>query len=265
MGDYYQPQEISSYVKRVSRYGYLSLEEELELARQYRKGDSKAGETLVKANLRNVVKAAKPFFYQGHNPLEIIQEGNVGLMRALPLFDPDRGIKFFSYAVWWVRCYIMNYLSRTHKPHTGMLGLAPNVVSLDTAVSSNSSTEECFVNHLADDAPSQEEELITRQEPVILQRILGSNSCPLTDRELYVLRRRYLDEPRPTLGQVARVLKITKERVRQIENKSLEKMRNHIRVKYSLEREDFISDDRIQYPEKGLFPQPGHASRAYLS
>ncbi|NLW68786.1 MAG: RNA polymerase subunit sigma-70, partial [Bacteriovoracaceae bacterium] len=81
-----QPYEVSLYTKRVNEYRYLTLEEELDLARKYREGDIEAGKTLVNANLRNVVKAGRPFFYQGYNPLEIIQEGNLGLMRALPLF-----------------------------------------------------------------------------------------------------------------------------------------------------------------------------------
>jgi RNA polymerase sigma-32 factor len=248
-----QPYEVSLYTKRVNEYRYLTLEEELDLARKYREGDIEAGKTLVNANLRNVVKAGWPFFYQGYNPLEIIQEGNLGLMRALPLFDPDRGIKFFSYAVWWVRCYIMNFISRSCKSQTGMLGLAPNVISLDTTMSDKSNNEECFIDHVPDDSPSQEEELISRQEPKILFRILESKGCPLTSRERYVLERRYLDEPRPTLGQVAETLNLTKERVRQIENKSLEKMKNYIEVNYSLGREDFIAEDRSLPYARGMF------------
>jgi len=99
----------------------------------------------------------------------------------------------------------------------------------------------------------QEEELISRQEPKILFRILESKGCPLTSRERYVLERRYLDEPRPTLGQVAETLNLTKERVRQIENKSLEKMKNYIEVNYSLGREDFIAEDRSLPYARGMF------------
>jgi RNA polymerase sigma-32 factor len=260
MGNNYQPYEISLYSKKINEYRYLTLEEELALARRYRDGDLEAGQTLVNANLRNVVKAGRSFFYQGYNPLEIVQEGNMGLMRALPLFDPDRGIKFFSYAVWWVRCYIMNFISRSCKPRTGMLGFAPNVISLDTAMSDKTGNEECFIDHIPDDSPTQEEELISRQEPMLLFRILESESCPLTTRERYVLERRYLDEPRPTLGQVAQTLNLTKERVRQIENKSLEKMKNHIRVNYSLEKEDFIAGYRSLPSGKGMFSHLGSAN-----
>ncbi len=252
MGSSYQPYEVSLYQKKMNEFRYLTLEEELELARRYRDGDSEAGRTLVEANLRNVVKVSRGYFYQGYDPLEIVQEGNMGLMRALPLFDPDRGIKFFSYAVWWVRCYIMNFLAKSSKPLTGMIGHAPGVVSLDTAMSDKSDNEECFVDHIPDEAPSQEDELVSRQRPVLLFRILDSESCPLTGRERYVLQRRYLDEPRPTLGQVAQVLNITKERVRQIENKSLEKMKHHIRESYSLGKDDFVADYRSLPSGRGL-------------
>ncbi|MFY9167847.1 MAG: sigma-70 family RNA polymerase sigma factor [Desulfomonilia bacterium] len=252
MGSKYQPYEVSEYQRRMNEFRYLTLEEELELVRRYRNGDSEAGRMLVEANLRNVVKVSRNYFYQGYDPLEIIQEGNLGLMRALPMFDPDRGIKFFSYAVWWVRCYIMNFIAKSSKPQTGMIGHASGVVSLDTAMSDKSDNEECFVDHIPDEAPSQEDELVSRQSPILLFQILDSESCPLTGRERYILQRRYLDEPRPTLGQVAQSLNITKERVRQIENKSLEKMKHHIRENYSLEKDDFIVDYRSLPSGRGL-------------
>ncbi len=252
MGGSYQPYEVSVYQKRMNQFRYLTLEEELELGRRYRDGDSDAGRTLVEANLRNVVKVSRNYFYQGYDPLEIIQEGNMGLMKALPLFDPDRGFKFFSYAVWWVRCYIMNFIAKSSKPQTGLLGHAPGVVSLDTAMSDKSDNEESFVDHIPDETPSQEDEMVSRQRPVLLFRILDSETCPLTGRERYILQRRYLDEPRPTLGQVAQVLNITKERVRQIENKSLEKMKLHIRENYSLGKDDFVADHRSLPFGRGL-------------
>jgi RNA polymerase sigma factor (sigma-70 family) len=260
MGSSYRPYEISAYMKRVNQYPYLSLEEELELARRYRAGDEQAGQTLVQANLRHVIRACRSFFGQGHQPMDVVQEGNMGLMRALPLFDPERGVKFFSYAVWWVRCCVMNFLSRSRKPQHGLLGLAPGIVSLDAVMSGASGTEECFVDHLPDGAPSQEENLMSRQEPVILLKVLGSESCPLTIRERYVIQRRYLDEPRSTLGDIALTLNITKERVRQIENESLRKMNRYMQEHFSLGREDVITSPPGRNFGQERFPQQAWAN-----
>jgi RNA polymerase sigma factor (sigma-70 family) len=241
MGSSHQPYEVSAYLKKVNQYPFLNLDEELDLARRYRAGDEQAGQRLVQANLRHVVTACRPFFGQGHQPMDIIQEGNVGLMRALSTFDPERGVKFFSYAVWWVRCCVMNFLGRSRKPQHGLLGLAPGIVSIDAVMSDASGTEERFVDHISDNAPSQEESMMSRQEPVILLKVLDHEGCPLSPRERHVIQRRYLDEPRSTLGEVALSLNVTKERVRQIENESLRKMKRHLREHFGLGREDVIA------------------------
>jgi RNA polymerase sigma-32 factor len=102
---------LQRYMAEISRYPLLSQEEETRLARKYReKGDLRAAYTLVVANLRLVVKIAYEFRRNFANLMDLIQEGNIGLMRAVEKFDPYRGVKLSSYAAWWIRAYIIRYV-----------------------------------------------------------------------------------------------------------------------------------------------------------
>jgi RNA polymerase sigma-32 factor len=102
---------LSRYLAEVRRFPLLTREEEIEIAKRYQKhGDPADAYRLVTANLRLVVKIAMEFARASKNLLDLIQEGNVGLMEAVKNFDPYRGIRFPSYAVWWIRAYIYRYL-----------------------------------------------------------------------------------------------------------------------------------------------------------
>ena len=102
---------LSRYMAEIRRYPLLSPEEEHELAVQYKEyGDVQAAYRLVTANLRLVVMIARSYQRAFRNLLDLIQEGNVGLMDAVRKFDPYRGVRFPSYAVWWVRAYIIRYI-----------------------------------------------------------------------------------------------------------------------------------------------------------
>ena len=98
---------------RINRYSILKVEEEQKLARQFAKGDLQAGHRLVTANLRFVVKVAYEYRSYGIRMADLIQEGNIGLMKAVQKFDPDKGIRLISYAVWWIRAYIQNYILKS--------------------------------------------------------------------------------------------------------------------------------------------------------
>ena len=105
---------IDQYVAEIKRYPLLDAEEELELARQYRDdGDIAAAHQLVVSNLRFVVKIAHEYRHYGMKTLDLIQEGNMGLMMAVKKFDPDRGYRLISYAVWWIRAQIQSFVQRS--------------------------------------------------------------------------------------------------------------------------------------------------------
>ena len=102
---------LSRYLAEIRRFPLLSREEEIEVAKRYHEThDPEAALTLVTANLRLVVKIAHEFARASRNLLDLVQEGNIGLMEAVKSFDPYRGIRFPSYAVWWIRAYIIRYL-----------------------------------------------------------------------------------------------------------------------------------------------------------
>ncbi len=102
------------YMKEINRFALLTREEEFELARLYRQdGNLEAAHRLICANLRFVVKIANEYRAYGMKILDLIQEGNIGLMLAVKKFDPQKGIRLISYAVWWIRAYIQNFIIRS--------------------------------------------------------------------------------------------------------------------------------------------------------
>jgi len=108
------PSSLDLYLSEINRFALLTAEEEQELARSYRaKGDTRCAHRLVTANLRFVVKVSYEYRSYGFKMGDLIQEGNIGLMKAVQKFDPDKGIRLISYAVWWIRAYIQNYILRS--------------------------------------------------------------------------------------------------------------------------------------------------------
>src|SRR6266567_349450 len=105
---------LDLYLTEINQFPLLAVEREQELAREYqRKGDSRAAHQLVTANLRFVVKVAHEYRSYGFRMPDLVQEGNIGLMKAVQKFDPDKGIRLISYAVWWIRAYIQNYILKS--------------------------------------------------------------------------------------------------------------------------------------------------------
>jgi RNA polymerase sigma-32 factor len=105
---------IDRYLSEINQFQLLSVEEEQSLARVFRaKGDTRSAHRLITANLRFVVKVAYEYRSYGFRMADLIQEGNIGLMKAVQKFDPDKGIRLISYAVWWIRAYIQNYILKS--------------------------------------------------------------------------------------------------------------------------------------------------------
>lgn len=103
-----------NYMTQINRFALLSRREEHDLAVRYRRdGDLDAAQALVCANLRFVVKIAQEYRNYGLKSLDLIQEGNIGLMMAVKKFDPDRGIRLITYAVWWIRAYMQNFIIKS--------------------------------------------------------------------------------------------------------------------------------------------------------
>ncbi len=258
------------YLAEIRRFPVLSAEEEHRLAvRFYEEQDLEAAQTLITANLRFVVKIAGEYRAYGMRMLDLIQEGNVGLMMAVRKFNPYKGFRLISYAVWWIRAYIQNYiisawsllkigttqaqrklffkLNQAKNAIKNMMGeddvpaasLALDVkeseflemeqrlrgdYSLDAEIAGNDGGT--LLEVLADERMNQEELLAENQEATILEREIGQALGRLNDKERYIIEHRVSAEEPKTLQEIADHFSISRERVRQIEEGALKKMRS---------------------------------------
>ncbi|MFB6285056.1 MAG: RNA polymerase sigma factor RpoD/SigA [Candidatus Bipolaricaulia bacterium] len=268
---------VQTYLKEIGRVNLLTPEGEKDIARRVQEGDEEAKAELAAANLRLVVSIAKRYTGLGLPLLDLIQEGNVGLMRAIEKFDPERGFKFSTYATWWIRQAITRAITQTSRSIRLPESLIQRLRQIHQAESSwidkygEPPTDEDLADeldipveqvHEARQAPqfttSLDKPLDEEDEGDELQQLIGNGSLPaplrtalkelrreelrkaldiLTERERMVLSLRYgLDDDEPrTLEDTGQELGISRERVRQIQNEALEKMR-HPRVKERLEQ-----------------------------
>ena len=231
---------LEKYLSEISREELLTVDEEVELAQRIHKGDKKALERLVKANLRFVVSVAKQYQNQGLSLPDLINEGNVGLIRAAEKFDETRGFKFISYAVWWIRQSILQALaeqSRLRRPSVeeiaeeiempeDKIGDALKVntrhVSMDAPFSDsdNNSLVDVLEDH---DSPTADNELVNESLRAEIKKTLGL----LKDRERKIVEEFYgIGGPEKSLEEIGNKYGLSRERVRQIKEKALRQLRN---------------------------------------
>ena len=225
---------VRMYLKEIGRVPLLSADEEIKLAKRMEDGDLEAQKRLAEANLRLVVSIAKRYVGRGMLFLDLIQEGNLGLIKAVEKFDYNKGYKFSTYATWWIRQAITRAIAdqaRTIRIPVHMveiMKIAQEPVSLETPIGEEEDS------HLGDfiedhDAPAPAE----AASFVLLKEQLEDVLDTLTEREEKVLRLRFgLDDGRArTLEEVGQNFGVTRERIRQIEAKALRKLRHPSRSK----------------------------------
>ena len=247
---------IREYLKEIGSIPLLSPEEEQELAKRKSLGDSEAGRRLVEANLRLVVSIAKRYTGRGMSFLDLVQEGNIGLMKAVEKFDYTKGYRLSTYATWWVKQSITRSLadqSRTIRLPVHMVEAVNKIrraqralsVKLGREPSNEEVAEEVHMSEkrvaeliqasgdtdfVADDTGGSTEE---KAESVFLREEIDAMLKGLSPREREVIILRFgLETGRPmTLEEVGRRFKVTRERIRQIETAALRKLRNPTRSK----------------------------------
>ena len=262
---------LDRYLQEIGHEELLTTDEEVELAQRIRKGDKRALERLTKANLRFVVSVAKQYQNQGLSLPDLINEGNVGLIKAAEKFDETRGFKFISYAVWWIRQSILqaiaeqsrlvrlplnqvgsvnkiarelNKFEQEHERKPSVDEIAERVdlpedkiadamkansrhVSMDAPIADGEDSS--MIDFLAGDSSNTDKELAIESLKAEVSRILKL----LTDKEQKVLRAFFgIDgSPEMTLDEIGEKYNLTRERVRQIKEKALRRLRHNTKNK----------------------------------
>jgi RNA polymerase primary sigma factor len=262
--DALESRNLKHYLEQIAKFPPTTEEEEKVLGEQARNGDKDALRRLIEANLKFVVSYVKKYRGMGLSMLDLINEGNVGLIEAAKRFDPDRGVRFISYAVWWIRQAIIHALSQYSRIYnipqklsdqissmkkkiaslTGDLGRQPTRAEIaksmgltvediedlqlleerNVSLSDRYHDEDLEVeDRLSDeDAPSVEAQIVQSSVQHQIREMLEG----LDEKEALVLKLRFgLDDDRPrTLQEIGTMLHLTRERIRQIEQKAMRKL-----------------------------------------
>ena len=262
---------LEAYLSKINQFPLLTPEEEFQLAVKYRKSnDLEAAQKLVTSNLRFVVKVAFEYQSYGMKTIDLIQEGNIGLMMAIRKFDPHRGNRFISYAVWWIRAYIQNYIiknwslvkigtTQAQKKIFYKIGKvrkeleseegnekklkrlaaeidvkAKDIMEMEQRMSSRDLSLNAFfdedqklahIDLLQEDSPNQEEILALEEEKKVRERVILNAMKHLNEKEIYVIKSRIMSDSPLTLREIGDHLKLSRERVRQIESEALKKLK----------------------------------------
>ena len=266
-----ESQALEKYLQEIGHEERITAEEEVELAQRIKKGDRKALEKLTKANLRFVVSVAKQSQNQGLSLPDLINEGNLGLIKAAEKFDETRGFKFISYAVWWIRQSILQAIAEQSRMVRMPMNQVGSVNKINRAYNKFEQENERrpSVNEIADSVNLPEEKIEnamkmnTRHVSVdapfadgednSLLDVLANDDAPMADAELVKesLRAeiaRALDTlnererniitaafgigmPEMTLEEIGQKYGLTRERVRQIREKAIRRLRNNTKSK----------------------------------
>ncbi|GAB4285025.1 MAG: sigma-70 family RNA polymerase sigma factor [Marinilabiliales bacterium] len=263
---------LDKYLQEIARVDLITAEEEVELARRIKEGDEKALERLVNANLRFVVSVAKQYQNQGLSLPDLINEGNLGLIKAAQRFDETRGFKFISYAVWWIRQSILqalaeqarivrlplnkigsiNKINKTFTKLEQEFEREPSAEEianeLEMAINDVKNSMQTSSRHVSMDAPLSNEEdsdmydvipnydNLTPDNELIrdsLRQEIERALTTLTQREADILRYYYglNGSHQHTLEEIGEIMDLTRERVRQIKEKAIRRLKHTSRSK----------------------------------
>lgn len=273
---YSQINDIALYIKEISNYPVLTPEEERALAiKYYETKDIEAAKKLVTSNLRFVVKVAYEYLSYGMSLLDLIQEGNLGLMMAVKKFDPYKNYRLISYAIWWIRAYIQNFIinnyslvkvgttqnqrklfynlpkvkkelmlknqdiEQTKEDIAKMLDVTPlEIDEMELRLSSRDFSLEytgiegdekrTLIEKIPDTRPDFIELLEEEDEAQHQKELISYALSKLSEKERFVIENRILKDEPLTLQAVGDQLGITRERVRQIEESALKKLKKFI-------------------------------------
>jgi len=272
---------MDSYLIQINQFPLLTREEEFKIAVRYRKyNDIEAAQQLITSNLRFVVKVAFEYKSYGVKLQDLIQEGNIGLMMAVKKFNPYKGYRFISYAIWWIRAYIQNFIIKTwslvkigttqaqkklfYKIGKVRKALESNgadekkyerlakdldvakedIIEMEQRMSSrdlsldapfDEGQELTHLDLLREDSLNQEEAIAQEEEKKIREREVQNAMKRLNEKEVYVIKSRIMAEEPLTLQEIGDHLKLSRERVRQIESEALKKLKKEFGTRLELQ------------------------------
>ena len=264
-----ESEALDKYLQEIGKEELIGAEEEVELAQRIKKGDRKALERLTRANLRFVVSVAKQYQNQGLSLPDLINEGNMGLIKAAEKFDETRGFKFISYAVWWIRQSILqaiadqsrvvrlplnpvgwqNKINRAMSKFEQENERRPSVEELsedvdlplekiDEAMSANTRHVSVDAPFGGDDESSLLDVLVNDNAPMADRKLVAESLAAevaqalqtLNERERNIVKAYFgIGEPEMTLDEIGMKFGLTRERVRQIKEKALRRLRSNNR------------------------------------
>jgi RNA polymerase sigma-32 factor len=264
---------LTAYLNEIRQYPKLSKEDETSLAIKYRDNkDLEAAYQLVSCNLWLVVKIARDYERAARSFLDLIQEGNIGLMEAVKNFDPYRGVRFPSYAVWWIKAYIIRYIianwrlvkigttqaqrklffrlskekqqleregfspapkllaERLQVKESDVIEMEQRLSGSDVSVDAPGSDDDgqSLLSILDSGSLTGEQLLAASEQAEHLSAAIKSFVATLTEKERIIFEGRLLSDEKQTLNEVADKLAISRERVRQIENRLKERLKKHL-------------------------------------
>lgn len=258
---------LKSYLARVSKIPVLTKEQEYKLTvRYYETRDPKIAKILIESNLRFVIKVASEYSRFNSKIMDLIQEGNVGLVKAVQEFNPYKGARLITYAVWWIRGYIQEYLMSQHSivrlgtnkkqkkifyqlqresknlenfekrlPSIESHGLPSSEVermkevilkkdvSLDAPLQQGGGTT--FLDLQPDSSQPLDEELSSQEQALLLRKHLKKLESHLNSKEKFIIKERLLKDPPQTLQSIADQFGVTREAIRQTEEKVIKKIK----------------------------------------
>lgn len=277
---------LTLYLSEIRKFKLLTKDEERKYAiKFFEENDLAAAHTLITSNLRFVVKIASEYRNYGLNMLDLIQEGNIGLMMAVRKFNPYKGVRLISYAIWWIRAYIQNFIvsawslvkiGTTQAQKKLFYGLRKTKEALLKLTGSDSDSLEVsrrlqvpdhevvemeqrlkgevslnnelferdkltMLDTIADGRMNQEELLAESQEEHALKKTVAHALQGLNEKERYIVEHRITSDDPATLQEIADRYSISRERVRQIEERTLTKLRNSLKPQLLLTRQDICA------------------------
>lgn len=266
---------LKSYLEEISKFPYLTEEEEYQLAKKWAEsGDIDAAHRLVTSHLRLVAKIAMGYRGYGLPMLEVISEGNIGLMQAIKKFDPEKGFRLSTYSMWWIKASIQEYVLKSwslvkigttaaqkklffnlkrikknlqkvtnsqlsdeevKKIATQLDVTEQEVITMDSRTSLPDLSLNSYVNNddesttemiemLTDSEEDFDVDIAEKQDSIRKKKLFALAMKELNDREKYILTERKLRDVPATLDDISKLYNISRERVRQIENRAIEKL-----------------------------------------